>query len=590
MMKKLLILLMVLLSFSFVNADTEIIDGVVRQGGTEIVNGVPQESDYPLYGDVEVLNGVRTTGDVESINGITQYFTYDFQFDSDSSNPLVALGSQGSTGTFSYTGAASRTYIDSDGVMQTAGNNTAVYETVGGKKALRLEPAGANLCFDSRNLDGDSSYWTFSDGSGAQDETGVDGQANKASTLTDAAAGALGILYQGGSYSTNSGPWALTVYIKKNTSPSAYPAIGLRFIGGTTKAAYYCVNPIDGTSTAYTGNSMADISIIEHGLFGNFWKFTVIATDNGSNATGYIRLIPAWAETEKNDFENDAEGTNVFDCVQLEYNKKFPSSYIDIDVVTLGSDQVVDGGMAGTTLGSDLVTDGGFAVVTDDAGELASGLLTIGNCYKISARTDGDFQAAGSPDDNVGTYFNATTTGVGLLDAGAKVFPVTFDNFVENTGWAPRADAGSLTGHANKVAGTEATIYQLVDDIGGFTIEEGKIYEVTCTAVRSTGTFRHFAGRSADISPESWQAATHVSYIFSTGTSQDITGVQGDSAFVGYITALTCKQITLDDWNEGDYSGASGANTLKLEDNRWRQPEMEIILFVEFFFAEIMAF
>jgi len=110
-------------------------------------------------------------------------------------------------------------------------------------------------------------------------------------------------------------------------------------------------------------------------------------------------------------------------------------------------------------LGSELVTDGGFAAVTQGAA-VDSGLLTIGNCYKIALRTDGDFIAAGSPDNVAGTYFNATTTGVGLLDAGDTVNPITFTSWTAGAEWAPQAVSGALTGKANKIAGTASDLVQ----------------------------------------------------------------------------------------------------------------------------------
>jgi len=61
------------------------------------------------------------------------------------------------------------------------------------------------------------------------------------------------------------------------------------------------------------------------------------------------------------------------------------------------------------------------SLYTEAGGELSSGLLIVGHKYIITARTDGDFTAVGSPDNNVGTKFSASATGAGLLDAGDKV-------------------------------------------------------------------------------------------------------------------------------------------------------------------------
>lgn len=161
-------------------------------------------------------------------------------------------------------------------------------------------------------------------------------------------------------------------------------------------------------------------------------------------------------------------------------------------------------------IGSELVTDGPFDVVTTGAA-VSSGLLTVGNCYKIASRTDGDFVAAGAPDNNVGTYFNATTTGVGLLDAGDTVNPITLTNFIATGGWAPQAVAGALTGKAQKVAGTPGDIYQ-----SGLTAN--KIYRVSLTISGFTsGTGFVILGTSGAASFTA--NGTYTFYIISNGSN-----------------------------------------------------------------------
>ena len=141
----------------------------------------------------------------------------------------------------------------------------------------------------------------------------------------------------------------------------------------------------------------------------------------------------------------------IVDCLMLIPNTALASSYF----------------AGAAAIGAELVTDGGFAAVVDNVGELATGVLTVGNCYKISAHTDTDFTTVGAPDSNVGTYFNATATGgAGILDAGDKVFPVTFTNWTVESGliFAPQATAGSLTGKASvsNTSGSTKVAYQAV--------------------------------------------------------------------------------------------------------------------------------
>lgn len=55
--------------------------------------------------------------------------------------------------------------------------------------------------------------------------------------------------------------------------------------------------------------------------------------------------------------------------------------------------------------------------------ELASGSLTVGKRYRITARSTSDFTTAGASSNSVGTEFVATTTGP-TLDASNKVLPI----------------------------------------------------------------------------------------------------------------------------------------------------------------------
>ena len=94
-------------------------------------------------------------------------------------NDDSALG--GLTGT--HVRASDATYRDPDNSNQitTATTNIPRFESVGGHRAILLEPGSTNLITDSE----DFSAWTTSDVSIAADVTGPDGVANGATTITD---------------------------------------------------------------------------------------------------------------------------------------------------------------------------------------------------------------------------------------------------------------------------------------------------------------------------------------------------------------------------------------------------------------------
>jgi len=91
-------------------------------------------------------------------------------------------------------------------------------------------------------------------------------------------------------------------------------------------------------------------------------------------------------------------------------------------------------------VGSELVlanVTGGFTnnkIIYESAegAELSSGNLTVGVFYRITARTEQDFTADGSPNNTVGTRFLATGTNV-TLDVDDKVKSITNAALVDGT-------------------------------------------------------------------------------------------------------------------------------------------------------------
>jgi hypothetical protein len=186
-------------------------------------------------------------------------------------------------------------------------------------------------------------------------------------------------------------------------------------------------------------------------------------------------------------------------------------------------------------IGDELVTDGTFDVVTTGAA-VNSGLLTVGNCYKIASRTDGDFVSAGAPDNNVGTYFNATTTGVGLLDAGDTVNPITFTNWTAGAGWAPQATAGVLTGKAQKIAGTASNLVSVANVVSLNSVNRTS-FEV---GSMSGGSLIPYAGGSA---PGTSVVAdgVYVQTIINNGANLKVYLV-ADVAFAGTVDDVSVKE------------------------------------------------
>ena len=81
-----------------------------------------------------------------------------------------------------------RTYIDDDGVLQSAAADAPRFETVGGRRGVLLEPVGTNNLLYARDLT--QAEWVESNATTALDQIGEDGVVNSASSFLATAANA----------------------------------------------------------------------------------------------------------------------------------------------------------------------------------------------------------------------------------------------------------------------------------------------------------------------------------------------------------------------------------------------------------------
>lgn len=409
-----------------------------------------------------------------------------------------------------------RTRINSVGLLEAVAANTPVIDYIGAslEPHLRIEPVGMNLLFNSRfatNGAGFTATATMAN-SGA---TGADGVAGSGLLVTDDSAVAAQEMYQGISKAAADSAtyYMASVWVKKVTSTTSYPALTMTFAGVAQKYATFVIDHVNGTLTGWDDNNAGNIGsrIV---AYGDGWHVSVWATDNGANTAAYWDFHPAFNSDGTDADDATATGTAIIDYGMISTGRIPGSMFIGVDAI-----------------GSELVTDGGFAAVTEGS-ELASGTLTVGKCYKITARTDGDFTAVGSPDNNVGTYFNATGTGAGLLDAGDKVKPVTFTNWTAGIGWAPQAVAGALTGKAQKIAGTASTLSQAA------VLTTGKVYRYAVDVTRTAGAVYFYDGTAVLDLP---MAASGTYYFYDVANNPTF-GVTTDATFAGTVDNISAKE------------------------------------------------
>jgi len=239
--------------------------------------------------------------------------------------------------TFTYTGSAPRTYIDSEGVLQVETDNTKpIHETLNGKRAIRLEPQGVNLLESPRNLD----EWDITASPVVTSAVGLDGNERNIE-VTDNASGAHEYVYKGIDISADTTQYTYTTHIPKTTgSPTYYPALRLAFTGGTPFSSGIFFNTTTGAYNTY-GEVPDRVKIVD---LGDWWKISITKA-NTDNTTVNAVAQPA-ASTDGSNTNTAAVGTTIFDFNQIEA-KKFSSSFVDAS-------------------GPELTTNGDFADWTGD--------------------------------------------------------------------------------------------------------------------------------------------------------------------------------------------------------------------------------
>lgn len=180
--------------------------------------------------------------------------------------------------------------------------------------------------------------------------------------------------------------------------------------------------------------------------------------------------------------------------------------------------------------------------------EIASGNLTIGKRYQITARTDADFTADGSADNTVGTAFTATGTSV-TLDAGDKVKEVQGANSAGTgvSGLGTSAKASYVTSWNNPFPGitcsagtTGESFLEIVSDTAKLATATPKL-----TRLNPAGkVYKAVAGASASMDivlTGNLSADTHTVSLYARGASaaDDAIALGDATTGVGAPIALT---------------------------------------------------
>jgi len=154
----------------------------------------------------------------------------------------------------------------------------------GSYKGLLVEPAATNLCLRSEDL---STTWTPTNSPTITTNIAV---APDGTTTADGLEDTTGTNYKRAeqlfTVSANA-TYTASVFVKKETSETAYGGVGLTWSGTAVKTAYFIFDAVNGTANIVKTVASASVVVQD---YGTYWRFCCTATDNGSNTTLQISL------------------------------------------------------------------------------------------------------------------------------------------------------------------------------------------------------------------------------------------------------------------------------------------------------------
>ena len=180
----------------------------------------------------------------------------------------------------------------------------------------------------------------------AQNITGPDNVANSAWTLTDNDAASICSFYRALGVVDNSAAYSFSVFIKKTSGATTFPALNINILGGSVGVlAAYALNTNTGVATAASSNETPSSAVVQDA--GGFWRFCISTANNSTgNYVVYYGMSPAVNTNGGSTFVASTTGSAVFYGAQLEVGA-FATSYIPTTTTSLTRNADVVG-MTGT--------------------------------------------------------------------------------------------------------------------------------------------------------------------------------------------------------------------------------------------------
>jgi hypothetical protein len=183
--------------------------------------------------------------------------------------------------TFSRTGNTA-TRVNSSGLIETVNANIPRLDYLDGTcPKLLLEPQRTNLILQSQDIS--SASWSKPSSPVIVTNVAIapDGTTTADSIQSTDTSGFKSIK-QTNSVTANS-TFTFSFFVKKETVRTNYGGVGISLSGGTVKYVFVVFDETNGTQINLTNSTITPILKTE--IFGNYYRFIITATDNGSNTT-----------------------------------------------------------------------------------------------------------------------------------------------------------------------------------------------------------------------------------------------------------------------------------------------------------------
>ncbi len=231
-----------------------------------------------------------------------------------------------------FTRASTATYVDANGILQTAASGVARDgHYVNGVRGLLLEKSRTNSILQSR--DQTNASWTPGTATTARTAVGLDGTANSATVCTDSSATVIGILSQGVTVPVDSNTHTISFWVAKDSVTSRFPLLYAQIGGGTVVSRGVHLNTQTGATVATNIAGTTTSRVVDAGLW---WVVELTLTNNSTvgNTGLSVQIYPARSTVIGTD-NVAAVGSVTIGHVQVELASLFYSSPIFTTTTTV---------------------------------------------------------------------------------------------------------------------------------------------------------------------------------------------------------------------------------------------------------------